>query len=137
MVELLVVMGLAGIVAGGSVLIAPRIDGAIRLETAVHLLAADLRQARTLAVASARRIRLVLREGGVGYVRQASEGSAYLIDQTRLLPVGVAIARVGSGGTLTFSPLGNGENATIVLEHRSGIQRALVINQRGRIRIGK
>jgi len=136
MVELLVVVAIVGIAAGGSALVVPRIDGSVRLETALHLLAADLRQARTLAVASARHVRLVLRVGGTSYVRQSAQGHAYELDRTRYLPAGVAIAGVGSEGTLTFSPLGNAENATIVLEHRTGVQRAVVVNQRGRIRIG-
>ena len=137
MVELLVVVAIVGVVASGSVVVVPRIDGAVRLETALHLLAADLRQARMLAVASARRVRLVLQEKENSYVRQSSQGNVYEIDQTRRLPAGVVIATVGSEGTLTFSPLGHAENATILLEHRTGIQRALVLNQRGRIRIAR
>lgn len=135
MVEVLVVVAIVAIVAGTSVLILPRVQGAVRLETALHLLASDLRQARTLAVASARRVRLLLREGGTTYVRQSAEADAHAIDRTRQLPAGITIARVGSEGTLTFSPLGTAENATIVLENGSGTRRALIVNQRGRVSV--
>ena len=135
MVELLVVVAIVGIAAGGSVLRLPRVVEAVRLETALHQLGADLGQARTLAVASARHVRLVLREGGTSYARQSAAAGAFQLDRTRRLPAGIRIALVGSGGTLTFSPLGDAENATIVLESRAGTRRALVINQRGRVRV--
>jgi type II secretion system protein H len=135
LLELLVVLAIVAIVAGGAALVAPRLDAALRLDTALHQLAADLRGARTLAVASASSVRLVLTPGGRAYRRERDDGDGYATERTRWLPRGIAVAAVGSEGTLTFSPYGDAENATVVLADRRGVRRALILNQRGRVSI--
>ena len=134
--ELLVAIAIAAIVAGGGVLVWPRFGAALRLEVALHQLAADLRQAQTLASATAGRVRLVFARGGTTYVRErADDAGTYRADETYRLPPGITVADVNSGGDLIFSARGQAENGTVVLGDGRGVRRSLRINQRGRITV--
>lgn len=136
MLELVVVMAIVVVVAAGSALVWPRIEAALALETGLHQLASELRVARALAVASAGRVRIVLRAGDGRYRRERANDGGFETDRRGDLPRGIAVAAVGSGGDLTFSGRGDGENATVVLADRRGVRRTLVLNQRGRMTIG-
>jgi prepilin-type N-terminal cleavage/methylation domain-containing protein len=136
LVELLGALAVAAVLAGVAVLSWPRFEAALQLEAALRQLAADLQAARMLAVASASRVRLVLAPGGTTYVRERTDaGGEFRLEAARSLPRGVTVAEVNSGGDLTFSGRGQGENATVVLADRRGVRRALTLNQRGRITI--
>jgi prepilin-type N-terminal cleavage/methylation domain-containing protein len=135
LLELVVVMAIAAVVAGGAMLVWPRVEGALALEAGLQQLASELRVARALAVASAGRVRVVLRGGERRYRRERAEDGGFEIDRVGDLPRGILVAAVGSGGDLTFSGRGDGENATVVLADRRGVRRSLVLNQRGRMTI--
>jgi type II secretory pathway pseudopilin PulG len=136
--ELLLTLAILAITTASAVLVWPRIEGAMRLEASLQQLAADLREARALAVASSRRVRLLLASGAARYVREcADDDGRYQADRTRTLPRGITVAAVNSGGDLVFSARGDAENATVILTDRRGVRRTLVLNQRGRITLGQ
>ena len=135
-VELMVVVAILGVLATGAVLGWPPIEAALRLEAATHQLAADLHDARILAIASAARARLVFTRGAGSYrVEQADDDGVYHRIAVRPLPRGIAVADANSGGDLVFTPRGNGENGSVVLVDRRGLHATLRLNQRGRVTI--
>jgi type II secretion system protein H len=136
LLELVVVTAIVVVVAAGSALVWPRVETALALEAGLHQLASELRVARALAVASAGRVRVVLRIGDRRYRRERAADGGYETDHVGDLPRGIAVAAVGSGGDLAFNGRGDGENATVVLADRRGVRRSLVLNQRGRLTIG-
>ncbi len=136
LLELVVTLGVVGIMTGTAALVWPRVDAAMQLDSGLHQVAADLQAARTLAVASARRVRMVFTAGADRYWReQADDRGAYHRDLDRPLPRGIRVVAVNSGGSFVFSPRGQAENGTITLADRRGTARALRLNQRGRITI--
>ncbi len=138
LIELIVALTLVGAVAAGGALAWPRIEAALRLEAAVRQVAADLHEARILAIASAARVRLVFFRGGATYrVESADDDGAYHLTARRALPRGIRVDDVNSGGDLVFSPRGNAENGTVVLADRRGVHASLRLNQRGRVSVDR
>lgn len=138
LLELLMVLAVLGIVAGVASLAWPRFEAALRLDAAMHQLAADLHDARVVAVASAARARLTFTRGAARYrVERADDAGAWHLTAERALPRGIRIADVNSGGDLAFSARGNGENGTVVLVDRRGLHASLRLNQRGRVTIDR
>ncbi len=138
LLELMMVVGLLGIVTAGSALAWPRFEAALRLDAATHELAADLHDARVLAIASAARARLTFVRGATSYrVEHADETGTFHPTAERVLPRGVRIADANSGGDLVFSARGNAENGTVVLVDRRGLHASVRLNQRGRVTIDR
>ena len=138
LLELVTVLAVLGIVAGVASLAWPRFEAALRLDAATHQLAADLHDARVMAVASAARARLTFTRGAARYrVERADDAGAWHPTAERALPRGIRIADVNSGGDLVFSARGNAENGTVVLVDRRGLHASLRLNQRGRVTIDR
>ncbi|MCC6849146.1 MAG: GspH/FimT family pseudopilin [Deltaproteobacteria bacterium] len=134
--ELLVVAGALGLLATGAALGWARLESVFRLDAATHALAADLHDARVLAIASAARARLVFARGAASYrVERADDAGTFHLTALRALPRGVLIADANSSGDLVFSPRGVAENGTVVLVDRRGRRATLRLNQRGRVTI--
>ncbi len=137
-VELLVVVAILGAIAAAGALAWPRMEAALRLEAGIHQLAADLRDARARAIASAARTRLVFTRGTDGYrVEHADADDAFRLTAERRLPGGIRVADANSGGDLVFTGRGNAENGTVVLVDRRGLHASLRLNQRGRVTIDR
>ena len=138
LLELLATLAILGIVAGGSTLVWPRIEAALRLEAGVHQLAADLHDTRVFAIASASRARLTFTRGGTSYrLEHADDDGSFRLATQRVLPRGVRVDAVNSGGDLVFSTRGTAENGTVVLADRRGVRASLRLNQRGRVTIDR
>lgn len=138
LIELLVTLAVLGIIAAGGTLVWPRLEAALRLEAGLRQVAADLHDARGLAVASASRVRLVFTRGGASYrVERADDDGSYRLTARRPLPRGIRVDDVNSGGDLVFSARGGGENGTVVLADRRGIHATLRVNQRGRVTVDR
>jgi prepilin-type N-terminal cleavage/methylation domain-containing protein len=138
LLELLATLAVLGIVAAGGALVWPRLDAALRLEAGVHQVAADLHDARGLAVASAARARLSFTPGATSYrLERADDDGGYRLAALRMLPRGIRIDGVNSGGDLGFSARGHAENGTVVLADRRGVRASLRLNQRGRVTIDR
>jgi prepilin-type N-terminal cleavage/methylation domain-containing protein len=138
LIELVVTMSVLGVVVAGAVLGWPRIEAALRLEAAIHQLAADLHDARALAIASAARTRVVLAAGATAYdVEHADDDGALQPRARRDLPRGIRVADVNSGGDLVFTARGNAENGTVTLADPRGARKSLRLNQRGRVTVDR
>jgi len=138
LLELLVTLAICGTIAAGGVLVWPRIAAALRLEAAVHQLAADLHDTRVFAIASAARARLTFTRGGTSYrLERADDEGGFRLTAQRVLPRGVRVDDVNSGGDLVFSARGTAENGTVVLADQRGVRASLRLNQRGRVTIDR
>jgi prepilin-type N-terminal cleavage/methylation domain-containing protein len=138
LIELLVAVAVVAIVVARGALAWPEIEAGLRLEAAVHQIAADLHDARGLAVASAARTRLVFAAGATRYrVEHADDEGAFVPKARRDLPRGVRIGDVNSGGDLVFTARGNAENGTVTLVDRRGARKSLRLNQRGRVTVDR
>jgi len=136
LLELLATLAILSVLAAGTLLAWPKIEAALSLETGLHQLAADLHAARTLAIASASRVRLVFVPATSTYRRERKDDTGiYRLDVTHELPRGIKVIETNSAGNLTYSARGQAENGTVVLGDRRGVRRALRLNQRGRITI--
>jgi prepilin-type N-terminal cleavage/methylation domain-containing protein len=134
LLELLLALALASILLGMTALAWPRVEAAVQLDAGLQQLAADLHAAQTLAIASASQVRLVFTPGTDRYRRErADDRGTYRYDLERRLPRGIRITDVNSGGDLTFTARGQGENGTVTLGDRRGTRRSLRLNQRGRV----
>jgi type II secretory pathway pseudopilin PulG len=135
-VELVVVLGVLGVVVAAGALAWPRIEAALRLEAGIHQLAADLRTTRSRAIASSARARVVFTPGGARYrLEHADADDAFILTAERRLPDGIRVSDANSGGDLVFTGRGNAENGTVVLVDRRGLHASLRLNQRGRVTI--
>jgi prepilin-type N-terminal cleavage/methylation domain-containing protein len=138
LLELLVALAILGILAAGGALVWPRLEATLRLEAGIHQLAADLHDARLLAIASSARSRLTFVRGATGYrFERADDDGTFRLVTPRRLPGGLRIADINSGGDLVFSARGNAENGTVVLVDRRGVHASLRLNQRGRVTIDR
>lgn len=136
LLEILATLAILSVLAGGAILVWPQVDAALQLDAGLHQLAADVQAARSLAIASASRVRLVFQSGTGTYRRdRADDDGTYRMEATRVLPRGITVADANSSGDLTFSPRGQAENGTVVLTDGRGVRRALRVNQRARITI--
>ena len=136
LLELLVALGVASLVGAAALAGWREINAALTLDRAVHQVAADVQSTRVLAIASASRARLVFTSGTGRYRRERTDdGGTFRVQRRIELPRGIAIADVNSGGDLTFSGRGDGENGTVSLVDARGVVRRVRLNQRGRITV--
>ena len=136
LLELLVVVAMLVIIATGAVLAWWQVGAGLQLDAGLQQLAADLHAAHDLAIDSAASVRLVFRVGSGGYRRErAGDDGTYRLDADYLLPAGIVVAEVNSGGVLAFSARGQAENGSIVLVDGRGVRRTMRLNQRGRITV--
>jgi general secretion pathway protein H len=131
LLEVLVGLGLAAVVAGiGVVRLATFLEGA-RLAGAARTVATGLRLARGLALSSGASVEVALDAAAGTCDTRDARGT--LVERRRL-PPGVAFAALPARRRVSFGGLGTGENATLVLA-ASGRRRSVVVNQRGRVRV--
>jgi len=136
--ELAIALALIAVAAGTAALVWSRIAAALRLEAGIHQLAADLHDARVVAVASASRTRLAFVRGQTSYrIERADDDGTFHLAMRRPLPRGLRVDDANSGGDLVFSARGNAENGTVVLVDERGVRASLRLNQRGRVTIDR
>jgi prepilin-type N-terminal cleavage/methylation domain-containing protein len=138
LLELITTLGVLGVVLAAGALAWPSFEAALRLDAASQQLAADLHDARVLAIASAARARLVFVRGAASYrLERADDAGAFALAAERELPRGVRVADANSGGDLVFSARGIAENGTVVLVDRRGLHATVRLNQRGRVTVDR
>jgi len=132
LIESLAVVAIAGLVARTGGMGVAELLRSARLAGAARTLAATLRLARGQALA------------GVGPVVarfDAARGRYEILDgaggrlEDHALPTGVAFAALPARSRITFGALGTADNATIALA-AGPRSRRIVVNQRGRVRLG-
>jgi prepilin-type N-terminal cleavage/methylation domain-containing protein len=148
-VELLVVIAVAGILYGvASLALAPFLSNA-RLDSGVRQIATDLQLVRMQAVAQNRRLRVSFRAATRDYIVEKDEDGFWqrhllrghvvgpVDDATTILPPGVNITAVNSGGDVVFVPRGYVDGGiTVTLRADAAARsRRVVVNLAGRVRI--
>ncbi|HZR82087.1 MAG TPA: hypothetical protein VFD92_13405 [Candidatus Binatia bacterium] len=127
LLECLVGIGVAAIVAAATVPGLARSLASVRLRTASLAVAAALARGRAGALAEGRtwEFRIVASDA----FEVAALGSSAAREK---LPAGAEFGPATSGGTVRFTQSGTAENATIALR-LAGQETSVVINQRGRV----
>ncbi len=149
LLELLLVIVLLGILGGlASLQVAPLLSRT-RLDRGAKQVATDLQAVKMKAIAQNRSFRVTFRPGTRDYVVDKSEGSSWQRhaldthdpgtsnDALIVLPLGVSITAVNSGGDVIFVPRGYVDaGITITLGTVTGVERKrVVVNLAGRVRI--
>lgn len=129
LLEVMIVVGLASLVAALATVALVEVARSVRLAGAVRAVAAGLRAARGLAIRGEAPVE-------VRFAAQACEtrDGAGVLRETRALPGGVAFTGLPSRGHVTFGGLGTAENATVTLAAGTRTRR-VIVNQRGRVRV--
>ncbi len=127
LLELLVLLGLLGVVVLASIPHASAMRSALELRSAALRVASELTRARYGALA----------EGRAWWVRIVDESTLEVGPEggatTRSrLPGQSRFVASTSGGDVRFQPNGWGENATFTIGRGAG-RRSVVVNQRGRV----
>ena len=130
LIDLIAALGIASLLVGLAVLHLPGLSDPIRLRGAAHELAATLRLARARALAHGVRVRVAV--AGTPPVATVFEGSRAV--GSWHLPR-VTLISLPAGGSLTFTALGTAPNATITFG-AGARRRSVIVNQRGRVRVG-
>jgi prepilin-type N-terminal cleavage/methylation domain-containing protein len=131
LVEALVGLALAGVLAGTGVVRLVALVETARVTGAARTVATALRLARALAIAGGAAI-----EVRFDVVRSACEtrDQAGVLLETRALPPLVGFASLPARRRVLFGGLGTAENATIAIAAGARV-RQIVVNQRGRVRV--
>ncbi len=147
---LVVVLSIAGILAGLAFLNFPRILAAFYLSSAVRQVATDLQLVRMKAIAQNRRFRVTFNNNSYTVERDDGNGGwdPHVLDshgtvadgaQPIFLPQGVFIGSVTSGGDVIFEPRGHvgaGENTVVTLRHPAlSTTRQVSVSLAGQVRI--
>jgi len=133
LIELLVVLGLAGIAAGGAVPGIHRIQQEWALWTGAHMVESSLLWARAHAISANDSLLLIVDPDGRGFYWQDPDGTRY-DTSVRSLPTGVCIVQ-SPKRSLRFYQHGNTAPAgTFVLQNDAGTYR-VIVSILGRVRV--
>lgn len=129
LLELLVLLGLFGVLAGAAVPYVSPMVRALEVRAGAIRVASALTRARVAALANGRpwSVRVV----GPSTFEIGGEGAP--AERTQL-PASVRFLAVTSGGEVRFRPNGWAENATFTLGAEGEVRR-VVVNQRGKVTV--
>lgn len=137
LLELIITLSLASILAGISVLSHRALRPSLDLGTATRQVVMDLKVARMRAVSSNVNHRVVFREGGNTYQSQYKNGSGYLDDGVGIaLPRGIVIAAcTAKDAAISFRPRGNASSfGTVIIRNANGDVRHIIVDIAGQVR---
>jgi prepilin-type N-terminal cleavage/methylation domain-containing protein len=149
LLELLIVIVLLGILGGIVALQFPPLLARTRLAAAARQVATDLQLVRMRAIAQNHRFRITFRAGTEDYVVERDEAEGWQPhvlhghgretegDGRLVLPQGVVIEMVNSGGDVIFVPRGHVDGGITVTLGVDTIAEAkrVIVNLAGRVRI--
>jgi len=128
--ELLVALGLGGVLLAAGALGLTALVAHVRLAGAAEALASALRSARVEALARHETLVVRFDRRGTGWAVESSRGTPL---GSGLVPAGVTITETPVRGRIHFGPLGVADNASVrLVAGRS--ERLVVVSQRGRVR---
>ena len=148
-IELVMTLSLLGMLGSVAFLQVQPLLAQARLNSGARQIATDLQVARMKAIAQNRRFRVTFRTATGDYVVDREEDSSWnrlilhghtaenVADAVILLPSGVTIASVNSGGDVIFVPRGHVDGGiSITLNSLLGAgTRKVIVNLAGRVRI--
>ena len=138
LLELVVALSLASVLAGIAVLnhhaLRPRLD----LRDAARQVVMDLKVARLRAAAENVNHRIVFTNGGTTYQPQRKSGTSYTNTAPPVpLPQGIIVADcTANGNAIGFLPRGNAATfGTVTIRNRVGEARQIVVDIAGQVRV--
>lgn len=138
LLELVIVLSLAAILAGAGVLGYQALRSRLYLSMAARQVVLDLRTARTRAVSNHRNYRVIFPSGRGAYQAQRDAAGGYQDDGRPIpLPQGIIITEcTGRDESISFVPRGNaGVFGTITLDNGRGEVRHISVNIAGQVRV--
>ncbi len=138
LLELLVVLALAGILGGVAVLGHRALRPSLDLSSATRQVVMDLKLARVRAVTEHVNHRIVFAETGGSYQLQRLERDAYAdAGVPARLPQDIAISDcTARDRAIGFRPRGNAESfGTVTLRNGTGSERSVIVDIAGQIRV--
>lgn len=136
--ELVVTLSLASILAGIGVLSHNALRPRLNLSMATRQVAMDLYVTRMRAVARNATQRIVFSNGGTGYQLQRQSGTAYDDEGAPVaLPPGITVLDcTARDATISFRPRGNASTfGTVTLGNTAGEVRLVVVDIAGQVRV--
>jgi prepilin-type N-terminal cleavage/methylation domain-containing protein len=137
LLELIIALSLASILAGLSVLSHRALRPSLDLSAATRQVVMDLKVARMRAVSSNVNHRVVFRQGDDTYQSQYKNGSGYLDDGVAVaLPSGIVIAAcTAKDAAISFRPRGNASTfGTVTIRNSNGDVRHVIVDIAGQVR---
>jgi prepilin-type N-terminal cleavage/methylation domain-containing protein len=132
LIETLVGVAIAAIVARTTVLATASLAASLRLGASTRTLAQTMRESRARAMADGEPLDVVFDAPTSRWIVRTLDGS---IRRAEPLPDAVRFVSLPARAAVRFTATGTADNATIVL----GTSRAtgrIIVNQRGRVRLG-
>jgi prepilin-type N-terminal cleavage/methylation domain-containing protein len=133
LIETLVVVAVAGIVAATCAAATTSLAAALRLTATSRSLAQAIRETRARAMAEGIPLEVVLDTATATWSVRSLDGT---IRHVETMPAPVTFVSVPASGRLRFESTGTAANGTIVLGSTTTARRSIVVNQRGRARLG-
>lgn len=137
LIEMLVVIGIIGIVGSISFPVYQNMRPNITLNSATRDLATDMRYAQQLAVTEQLAYNVIFDIGASSYEIRNSSSNALI--QEKVLPIGISFSSITglAGNTAKFTATGAAvQPATIVLINRKSNQTTIEIKPSGYVKIG-
>jgi prepilin-type N-terminal cleavage/methylation domain-containing protein len=138
LLELMVVVSLASIIAGIGVLSHHAMRPELDLSGAARQVVMDLKVARMRAATEGVNHRIVFTAGGASYQPQRQGGSSYNdIGAPVQLPDGIVVTGcTASGSAIAFRPRGNAATfGTVTVRNSRGEVRLVIVDIAGRVRV--
>jgi prepilin-type N-terminal cleavage/methylation domain-containing protein len=132
LVEVLVGVAIAAILAGASALVTSSLATALRLTASARTLAEAMRETRGRAMAEGSPLDVRFDATAGRWTIAALDGT---VRRTEPLPASVSFVALPARARIRFDSSGAAENGTIALGGGTATCR-IVVNQRGRVRLG-
>jgi len=136
--ELVVAVGLASVLAGVGVLSHQALRPGLNLTAATRQVVMGLLATRMRAIARNTDLRIVFSNGGTSYRPQARNGNTYNDEGAPVaLAAGISILDCTAGASaISFRPRGNaGTFGTVTLQNSRGDVRRVVVDIAGQVRV--
>jgi prepilin-type N-terminal cleavage/methylation domain-containing protein len=133
LIETLVGVALAGTIAGASAMVATSAAAALRLAATSRNLAQAMRETRARAMAEGSALDVAFDATTQAWSIRALDGT---IRHVESMPAPIRFVSLPSSARIRFESIGTASNGTVVLGGTSTAQRSIVVNQRGRVRLG-
>jgi len=133
LLEVLGVLALSSVLMGLAALGLVELARTARLAGAVRTTASTLRLARARALAGGASIEVRFDTAAPATIETRPTGGGPI--EIRALPPGIVVAGTPARGRVLFGALGTAENGTVTLTAGPRARR-VIVNQRGRVRVG-
>jgi Tfp pilus assembly protein FimT len=131
--ETLLVVALAGWLAATAVAATTSLAAALRLSATARTLAQTARETRARAMAEGIPLEILLDTTSSAWSVRQLDGT---VRHAAVLPAPVTFLAVPASTRLRFESTGTATNGTVVLGGTTTARRSIVVNQRGRVRLG-